>query len=218
MHGAFPGADSFEIKRAIQQTHVDETFHTYMHMVAMHRSREVRRLFVEPDYPPTVTYRRLLQAKADVSEAWQRDLLALVWTTVSEVSVNAYLTLLSRDDTIQPMHSLVPRLHARDESAHSSIMVEVLKSVFQELTSKQRAAFIAALPAALDAFVAQDYSAWRVILRAAGFADADAIVDDCEHSTDDGLLVRDFSGIRRLVRDLEIEDRVEFPDRPVQQS
>lgn len=211
MHGVFPGADSFEVKRAVQQAHIDETFHTYMHMLAMQRTRQLRRLPAEPGYPPTVTYRRLLAAQATVPEQWQRDLLSLVWTTVSEISVNAYLTLLSRDETIQPMHALVPRLHARDESAHSSIMVEVAKSVYLQMNAEQRREFIAALPRALDAFAAQDFSAWRVILAAAGIADAGRIVDDCEHASGNGLLVRDFAGIRHLLRDMEIAGQVDFP-------
>jgi hypothetical protein len=206
VHGVFPGATSYDLKRTVQQAHIDETFHTYMHMVAMQRTREVRRLPAEPTYPTSVTLRRLLTAQAAATERWERDLLALVWTTVAEISVNAYLSLLSRDRTIQPMHALVPQLHARDESAHGSLMVEVAKSVYLALDEEKRRAFRHALPLALHAFMAQDFSAWRVILEAAGVANGDAIVADCEHSMGNGLLVRDFSGIRRLARELAIDD------------
>ncbi|MEU0332778.1 diiron oxygenase [Streptomyces sp. NPDC006193] len=210
MHGVFPGADGVHLKRAVQQTHVDEVWHTYMHMVAMQRTREVRAVTGEPRYPHTVTYRRLLEADAQASEQWERDLLKLVWTTVSEISVNAYLELLSRDDTVQPLHSLVPRLHARDESAHSSVMVEVAKALYVHLNEEQRRAFTAYLPKALHAFVAQDFEVWPAVLAHAGIARADEIVADCRARSGNGLLVRDFSGIRRIVREMELEDRVDF--------
>ncbi|MGV9251416.1 diiron oxygenase [Streptomyces sp. NPDC003697] len=210
MHGAFPGADGVHLKRAVQQTHVDEVWHTYMHMVAMQRTREIRQVTSEPGYPHTVTYRRLLEAEAQASEQWERDLLKLIWTTVSEISVNAYLELLSRDETVQPLHSLVPRLHARDEAAHSSVMVEVAKALFVHLNKEQRRMFVESLPRALHAFVAQDFEVWPGILRHAGIEAADEIVADCRAQTGNGLLVRDFSGIRRIVREMELEDRVTF--------
>jgi 4-aminobenzoate N-oxygenase len=210
MHGVFPGADSVQLKRAVQQTHVDEVWHTYMHMIAMQRTRDVRKVASEPEYPHTVTFRRLLGAMARCDENWQRDLLKLVWTTVSEISVNAYLELLSRDETVQPLHSLVPRLHARDESAHSSVMVEVAKALYLRMNAGQRQFFVNALPEALNSFVAQDFAVWPGILRQAGFARAEEIVADCRRQADNGLLVRDFSGIRRIVREMDLEDLVDF--------
>jgi hypothetical protein len=210
MHGAFPGADSVQLKRAVQQTHVDEVWHTYMHMIAMQRTRDVREVTSEPEYPHTVTFRRLLDAQAQAQESWQCDLLKLVWTTVSEISVNAYLELLSRDETVQPLHSLVPRLHARDESAHSSIMVEVAKALYLRMNAEQRQFFVDSLPKALNAFVAQDFAVWPGILRHAGFDKAEEIVEDCRRQVGNGLLVRDFSGVRRIVREMDLEDLVDF--------
>jgi hypothetical protein len=210
MHGHFPGADSVQLRRAVQQTHVDEVWHTYMHMIAMQRTRDVRQVADEPDYPHTVTFRRLLEAEARTDESWQRDLLKLVWTTVSEISVNAYLELLSRDETVQPLHSLVPRLHARDESAHSSVMVEVAKALYLKMNAEQRRFFVDALPKALNAFVAQDFAVWPEILRHAGIGGADEIVEDCRRQAGNDLLVRDFSGIRRIVREMDLEDLVDF--------
>ncbi|MFF7635715.1 diiron oxygenase [Kitasatospora sp. NPDC008050] len=210
MHGHFPGADGVHLKRAVQQTHVDEVWHTYMHMIAMQRTREVRQVTGEPRYPHTVTFRRLQEAQARAGEAWQRDLLKLVWTTVSEISVNAYLELLSRDETVQPLHALVPRLHARDEAAHSSVMVEVAKALYVHLNAEQRRAFVDTLPKALHAFVEQDFAVWPGILTAAGIEHAEEIVADCRRASGSNLLVRDFSGIRRIVREMELDELVDY--------
>lgn len=205
VHGVFPGSERFDIKQAVQQAHVDETWHTYMHMMAMHHTREARALGPEPDYPHAVTYRRLVAEQEKVTDGWRRDLLALVWTTVTEVSVNAYLELLSRDTTIQPMHALVARLHARDESAHGPAMVEVTRELYAHLSPAHRKAFAAALPAAMLAFAAQDYRAWPDILRHVGIARARDIVEDCRRDSGKSLLVRDFSGVERLARELDID-------------
>ncbi|MEU4846755.1 diiron oxygenase [Streptomyces gilvosporeus] len=199
-HGDFPGTDRFEIKQAVQQAHVDETWHTYMHMMAMQRTRELRAVRDEPNYPHAITFRALTAAQDQVAEKWHKDLLALVWTAVSEISVNAYLELLSRDETIQPMHALVTRLHSRDESAHSPVMFEVSKSVYTELDAEQRQAFDAAVPRALHAFVAQDYAVWPAVLERCGYRNAVDIVEECRSLPGNGLLVRDFTGVERLIR------------------
>ena len=210
MHGAFPGASGMDIRRTVQQAHVDETWHTYMHMMAMQRTRDLRGVQEEPQRPAAVTYQRLVEAWAEATEPWERNLLTLVWATVAEVSVNAYLTLLSRDTTIQPLHSLVPQLHARDESAHSSMMVEVVKALYQHMNRDQKEAFCRALPRALLAFAEHDFGAWGAILAHCGIRHPERIVDDVRAASEFRLLVRDFSGVRRVVQSLGIEDRVAF--------
>lgn len=210
MHGVYPGAGRTDIKQAVQQAHIDEVWHTYMHMMAMERTRQERRVAKEPPYPHTVTYRRLLIAQDEVSEVWEKDLLSLLWTTVAEISINAYLELLSRDTTTQPMHALIPRLHARDESAHGSLMVEVIRELYVHMNLEQRQRFVTSLPDALHAFVAEDYEVWPIILDFAGIKQGREILEDSKRASGSGLLVRDFSGVRRLVRELEISDAVDF--------
>jgi hypothetical protein len=208
MQGVFPGTDDFAFRRAVQQALVDEHWHTYMHMMAIERVRDLRGIGAIPRFPHSVTYRRYLEERAQLPEAWERDMLSIVWATVAEVSINAYLTLLSRDAEIQPMHSLVTTLHARDESAHGSLMVEVAKSLYIHMTRRQRRAFVEALPKALSAFVAQDFSAWRGVLGHAGVQGAETIVGDCESAGANGPLVRDLNGIRRLARELDVYEQV----------
>jgi hypothetical protein len=88
-------------------------------------------------------------------------------------------------------------------------MVEVIASLYLHMTSQQRESFCRALPRALLAFAEQDYGAWRSILRRCHVPLADQIVSDAE-SAGFNLLVRDFSGVRRVVRTLGIEDRIDF--------
>lgn len=209
--GVFPGADTPAFREAVQQTLIDEHWHTHMHHLAMRRTIERRGL--DPaglTFPPSVTYRTLLKEQAAASEGWERDLLTLVWTVVSEISINALLSLLSRDSTIQPLHRAVTTLHARDEHAHGAVMVEVTKALWPRLTPRQRDRFTAALPRALAAFAAQDYSAWEVIVERVGLPGGREMLADTAAGGGNRRLVRDYSGLDRLAATLGIREQIDF--------
>ncbi|HCT76458.1 MAG TPA: hypothetical protein DGT23_07685 [Micromonosporaceae bacterium] len=210
-HGVFPGLDRFEAKEAVQQSHVDEVWHTYMHMLAMQRTREARGLTAEPDtYTQPVTNRRLYARAAQASEQWERDLLYLLWTAVGEISINKFLDLVAGDQTIEPMHALIARLHARDEAAHGPVLFEVMKSVFGHLNKPQKALLAQVLPDAIVAFGAEDYDIWRDILKFAGIRKVEQIIEDSRSVPGSDLIVTDFTPVQRLVRELEIEHLVDF--------
>lgn len=209
-HGVFPGVDRYEAKEAVQQSHIDEVWHTYMHMTAMQRTKEARNLTTQPDYSHPVTNRRLFELVAERSEKWERDMLFLVWTVVGELHINNFLELLARDRTIQPMHSLVARLHARDEAAHGPIVAEVMKDIFVHLDKGQREIFVRTLPDAIRALGAQDYEIWSDILRFVGVPGAVEIINDTRRLPGTEMMLADFSTVERLVRDLDIEDQVDY--------
>ncbi|MET8327072.1 diiron oxygenase [Streptomyces sp. NPDC005181] len=209
-HGVFPGVERYEAKEAVQQAHIDEVWHTYMHMTAMQRTREVRHLIAEPDYSHPITNTRLFRLTAERSEKWERDILFLVWTVVGELHINNFLELLAHDRTIQPMHSLVARLHARDEAAHGPIVAEVMKDIFVHLNKEQRELFIRTIPDAIVALGAQDYDIWADIIDFVGIGGAADIIADTRRLPGTDMMFTDFSTVARLVRDLEIEDRVEY--------
>jgi hypothetical protein len=209
-HGVFPGVESFAAKEAIQQSHVDEVWHTYMHMLAMQRSKEARRITAEPDYVQPVTNRRLFELTAQTSERWEADVLYLLWTAVGEISINAFLDLLAADKTIQPMHTLIARLHARDEAAHGPVLAELMRRIFPKFNAAQRELFIRLLPDAIVAFGAEDYELWPQILRFSGIAKAEEIIEDTRRQPGADLMLTDFATIHRLVADLGIEDAVDF--------
>ncbi|MGE7387801.1 diiron oxygenase [Streptomyces sp. NPDC004126] len=208
----FPGVDRFEVKEIVRQSYIDEVWHTYMHMLGTQRTREARQITQEPAAEHPVTNRLLYAAEGAAGERWQKDLLYLLWTTVGEVSVNAFLDLMAQDTTVQPMHSLIARLHARDESAHGPVMIEIMKDVFVRLSREQQEFFTASLPAGITAFCAEDFDWWLKVLEFTGIPKARDIIEDSR--TGGGrlseLLVTDFSGVRRLCRELGIEDRVDF--------
>ncbi|HEX6527854.1 MAG TPA: diiron oxygenase [Streptosporangiaceae bacterium] len=206
----FPGTEGDDVKESVKQAQIDEVWHTYMHMLALKKAQAVAKIANHPDYIHPLPSRRLHVAQSEVSETWERDLLLLLWAVVAEISVSAYLELVARDDTIQPMHALVARLHNRDESAHGSIMYDITKKIYHGMTSSQQEFFVRSFPAAITAFGAEDYEMWPDILQTARMPGAIEIVHDIQASPGHDFLVNDFSGIQRLLRELEIHDAVEF--------
>ncbi|MET9499821.1 diiron oxygenase [Streptomyces sp. NPDC006552] len=209
-HGVFPGIDRYEAKEAVQQSHIDEVWHTYMHMTAMQRTKGARSLTLEPDYSHPVTNKRLFELTAQRSEKWERDILFLVWTVVGELHINNFLELLAQDKTIHPMHSLVARLHARDEAAHGPIVAELMKDVFIHLTKEQRDLFAGSIGEAIRALAAEDYELWSEILQFVSIPSAVEIIADTRSLPGTDMIFTDFSTVERLVRELEIEDRVDY--------
>jgi hypothetical protein len=209
-HGVFPGVERYEAKEAMQQAHLDEVWHTYMHMMAMQRTKEARNLTTQPDYSHPITNRVLFDLVAERSEKWERDMLFLVWTVVGELHINNFLELLARDKTIQPMHSTVARLHARDEAAHGPIVAEVMKDVFVHLNREQRELFVRTIPDAITALGAQDYEIWSDILQFVGVPAVAEIINDTRRLPGMEMMLANFSTVERLVRELEIEDRVDY--------
>jgi hypothetical protein len=210
VHGEFEGADEFHVRQAVQHALIDEHFHTLIHMTAIDETRRLRGLNDQWSAPNSLTRRSLLAEQARATEPWQRALVILAFATVAEISVNAYLELLSADDTIQPMHKLVTYLHNRDEFAHGQLIVEVIKLLYLRMSEPQQTFFIGVLPRALHAYAAHDFSAWRAILHRVGVDGAEDIVAACEHEAASQLLVRDFSGLKQVATELDIVDRLDF--------
>lgn len=214
--GEFPGVQGFEAREAVQQAHVDEAWHTYMHMIAVRRTRQLRAVTSEPPYTQPIANRILFDRQAAAGGEGERRLLALLWSAVGEISINGLLDLLAGDDTIQPMHTYIAALHERDENAHGPVMFQVMKDVFVHLTDAQRQLLIRELPGAITAFGAEDYELWPELLRFAGIAGAEEIIEDCKAMPGSELLVTGFGGVQRLIRELGIEDQVDFDFAAVQ--
>lgn len=207
---AFAGADSFTIKLAMKQATVDEHFHTLMHVTAIENTRRHRGIAEDFRFPHGLSFRRYQAMAAGLTDAWQRNLLLLTFALVSEVSINAHLDLMARNKQIQTSHAMIAEWHNRDEYSHAALCLDVIKLIAPEFGAQEWAFFKASLGPALDAFVAHDYSAWRYVLDHLGIPDADAILDDCRNQPGDPRLVRDLTGLKRVARELEIIDDLDF--------
>lgn len=208
--GVFPGVDHRAMQKAIIQSTLDENFHTLMHLTAMDRTCELRSINEMPRFPHAVTYEGMRKTIQIQDDEWARKLTVLVYAIVAEISINAYLDLIAKNDSIQPMHSKIATMHNQDEYMHSSLLVEIAQCVFSKLNAKQRRTFVQLLPNALRDFSAHDFSAWKHILQLSGIDQCDQIIRDAEEEARGTGLVRDYSGLKRLVDRLEIADELEF--------
>jgi hypothetical protein len=204
-----PG-DDWVFTESIRQTLIDEHYHTLMHLNAIQRTRRERQIEIELDLPMSVTYRELAKLKQQLVEPWEKQLAAVAFATVAEISVNAFLDVLADDETIQPQNRSVAQLHNRDEYAHSKTLGEISKVIFHRLTARQKSFFVATLPVALRAFVAQDFSMWEAILQQLKVPDAKSIVRDAIDAAGPSALTRDYSGLYRLADELGILGQLDF--------
>jgi len=210
--GRLPGSVTPLVAMAMQQSMVDEHFHSMMHLAAIQGTCDLRGLAVEPRFLPAITYREYETLRLAMAEKWERDLLLFTYALVSEVSINAYLDVLAADVTVQPMHRTIADLHNRDERAHSRILILLAKAMYPHMSSLERRAFLGFLPGALDAFLKQDLLVWKAILQMVGVAEAEADTILGDSRPQDGVdhLSRDYSGLHGVAQELDIIDELEF--------
>lgn len=211
IEGEFPSLGGPALETALAQAMVDEQYHTLMHLNASIVTRERRGIALPDSLLPqphiTLVHEQL---RDGVPERWQKKLTTLAFCTVSELSISAYLHLLSDDQDIQVINSTTVKLHNRDEVCHSSISGELAKIVYDYLTPDQRRFFVDTMITALRAFVANDYTTWHRILELEGVHDATRMVDEVREDGGRLNLVRDFGGLHGLLTEMDLLDQVEF--------
>jgi hypothetical protein len=208
MHDAFDGATDIDLRKSIQHCLIDEHFHTLMHMAAIDDTRRLRGIVDVLALPPSIPVRRLREYAELAGETWEVPFIRLAFGVVAEVTVKGFLSLLADDETIQPDHRTVARLHNRDEYAHGQVLAEVAKILWERMGARQRGVFTRALAPAVESFVAQDFAAWRSILEHLRFPDREAILAESAGSSGGRSLLRDVSSVAALARELGIYDQV----------
>ncbi|MEU0167330.1 diiron oxygenase [Streptomyces iakyrus] len=211
IEGEFPSLGGPALEQSLAQAMVDEQYHTLMHLNASTITRQKRRI----DIPDTVLpaphiVQRLAELRDACSESWERKLTTLAFATVSETSISAYLHLLSDDKEIQVINSTTVQLHNRDEICHSSITGELAKTVYEFLSKDQKRFFVETMMTGLEAFVANDYGTWRQILALHDVAGAEKMISEVQYDAERRNLVRDFSGLRRLLSDMDLLGQVDW--------
>jgi len=202
--------EDWHFHEAIRQTLIDEHFHTLMHLRSMECTRRFRNITRSVALPRSITYRRLQALKSHLQLEWERKLADIAFATVAEISVNAYLDIIAEDESIQPLHKAVAQRHNRDEYAHSKVLSEIVKVLYMNWDKRRQDFFIQILPQALNAFVAQDFSMWEAILEQLSVPHAKRIIADSREQPANKVLLRDYSGLRRLASEAGFLDRLAF--------
>ncbi|WP_336113217.1 AurF N-oxygenase family protein [Streptomyces sp. PTD9-10] len=212
IEGEFPSLGGPALETSLAQAMVDEQYHTLMHLNASTIARQKRGITL-PDtvLPAPHIVHRHEELRAACSEEWQRKLTTLAFATVSETSISAYLHLLSDDPDIQEINSTTVKLHNRDEICHSAITGELAKTVYDFLSADQRRFFVDTMLTGLEAFVANDYRTWQHILALHGVTGADRMIAEVQQDAGRRNLVRDFSGLRGLLSEMDLLGQVDWP-------
>ncbi|WKD33856.1 AurF N-oxygenase family protein [Streptomyces xanthophaeus] len=211
IEGEFPSLGGPALETSLAQAMVDEQYHTLMHLNASTITRQKRKITV-PDtvLPAPHLVQRLAELRDGCSESWEKKLTTLAFATVSETSISAYLHLLSNDPDIQVINSTTVQLHNRDEICHASITGELAKTVYDFLSRDQQRFFVDTLITGLEAFVANDYGTWHRILTMHGVPRVDEMIAEVQHDAQRKNLVRDFSGLRSLLSDMDLLGDVDW--------
>lgn len=199
----FPVDKSEYLDTAVIQAAVDEQYHTLMHHNAAQVLSKSRGWGMPVGRLPIPGYARLHhQIQSLQHTGWERNLVGLAFTVVTELSIDSFLVLLGQDKEIQPLNSAIAALHWRDEKCHSSIAGEIAKSVFLALTDRQRDFFVDNMASALRSFSEQDFSLWYAIADLAEIENGHQILNECAEIPGAKRSVRDNSNVHRLWLDL----------------
>jgi hypothetical protein len=177
------------LRTALQQTAIDERYHTYFHSLALEEA--LRRCVTPVDFARSVTVRELFSRLEDCHENWERKYVQIAYAAVAEVSVNAFLELLSRSTEIKKSNRDLVDQHNLDEWFHSSIFVEVIQYLIDTLPSKEAAFLQLEIRRASHSFLKHDFSLYESVFAAHAVS--------LPLNRTQTLMSRDMSGIERLI-------------------
>lgn len=198
----FPGVSDAIIQEVATDTLVDESYHVQLVNQACSVTRQQRGLQTvkSPEFNLVLNMQKEQQL---YQEDWQKLLIKLATSVVSEVFVSDYLKLLSSDQTIQPFNRVVVDTHRRDEDAHSCIFKNLVKCIYSELTREQKEFFISVLPKPVYWFADLELEVWKSLLEQIDFAGAQAIYNDCSATNTTNLQNIDYSEVIELIQELD---------------
>lgn len=201
MQGHIPGARTPAIWATVSEALTDESYHIVLTQQGSEACREHRglRALKIPRSSVVVACERRM---AEQPEEWQRDLILLAATVVTETVIHAHLRMLSYPpESMQPLHALVNRVHYLDELAHSGLFRAVLKSSYLEMTEAQREFFASILPEPVRWFADWGLEQWESILEQIQFPRRDEILAEARANRQ----VVDYSPLIKLCEELGID-------------
>jgi len=200
-----PGVEDGISQQIASETLVDEAYHVLLVINACRITRERRGL--ESLRLPQFNLVSKMEAEQDrYCQSWQKILIQVATSIVSEVFISDYLDLLSNDTTIQPFNRLTVATHKRDELAHSGIFKHLAKCIYNELTPEQKDFFVEVLPKPVLWFANGELNVWQAMLEQIGFAHTDRVIADCAAANEVNLLRIDYSELITLAEEMGILD------------
>lgn len=205
IYGNLPGTANESVRWAASDTLVDESFHVLMVVNAM-RPCKVNRGLEDLQLTGFNLTKQMNLAIDSVDALWEKKLIRLATSIVSEVFISDYLSLLSDADDIQPLNQLTTAAHKHDELAHSGLFRLFSKQIFHNLSKPQQHFFAANLAKPVRWFASKELDVWGQILEGLAFPHAEEIIEDCRLEVESDLSKIDFSELILLSEDVGILD------------
>jgi len=170
-----PCEDHELVRFAASETLVDESYHILMVVNAMMACKKNRHLTDLKLTGFSLTEKMNEEiAKADYD--WQKRIIRLGTSIVSEVFISDYLGLLSEAKFIQPINRITTHAHKQDELAHSGLFKTFSKQIYAKFNDKQKRYFTEFLPKPINWFASRELDIWHQILHRVKFPNADKII------------------------------------------
>lgn len=205
----FFGACSNEVRCLISQIMVDEQYHAYMSIYPSIFTREKRDLEgLQFKYPYVIKrYKELCNTAHDENT---RNILLLAFMVVAELSINGYLSLLSKNDEIQPLNKEITCNHQKDEARHSFIVKQVARDIYLSMNEDDRNHLSGFINEALQAFVMAEFEPWKIILDFIGVPFADELIKFSSEKQNGAPLFRDVRVLQGFINELGLSKQIPF--------
>ncbi|MEO4187697.1 diiron oxygenase [Acinetobacter pittii] len=171
----------------IRQTLIDETFHSYMHEIAIENTIKWRNLqenIVDELNNKALIYRRYKEICSKNLSEIEKDLALVAWCFVGELSIYEFLNLVSKDETIQPFNRHLVSLHEKDENAHAGVFEIIILNNLENLKNEHKAILKKFINIAMDVFVEDDWIVWSQILDVVGVKSSQTIINDIKNENE----------------------------------
>lgn len=201
LEGRIPGLGDAALRHVICETLVDEAYHLLL-VENANRLTRFHRDLAHVRIPAFNLVRFMEMEKAKHSEAWQRILIQLATSVVSEIFVSDYLHQLSDCQEIQPMNRATVAAHRHDELAHSKIFTLLAEAFYPALSAEQKTFFAEVLPKPIIWFADMELDIWASVLEQLGIPAHDRIIADCRPLNADAVKRVDHSGVTALAQNL----------------
>ena len=201
-----PCQDHELVRFAAAETLVDESYHILMVVNAMMVCKKKRGFDTMELSGFSLTEKMNAEiAKADYE--WQKLIIRLGTSIVSEVFISDYLGLLSDAKNIQPINRITTHAHKQDELAHSGLFKTFSKQIFAQFDEKQKRYFTEFLPKPINWFASREMDVWNQILTQIKYPHADKIIAESreEHGNVD-LSRIDYSELVELATEIGLLD------------
>jgi alpha-N-dichloroacetyl-p-aminophenylserinol N-oxygenase len=191
---------------ALHQTIIDEHFHILMCEAAAavaRRRRNLEHLSFDPRGWSVIQY---ASGYCEGLNDNALNLARIAFAVAAESTINAFLSTIAADKTIQPMNQVTVDLHRLDERGHAVVFREIVRTLYWDLDPEERKGFASALAHGLVALKSPDLAPWVQIASAGGvrIEDEDTVLGAFARAA----LPRDYSPLRALLEELDLTGMV----------